>query len=77
MMLRESAAPVLIGVMLGVAAAAAASRAIHSMLFGIAQHDATAVIVALIVLTASALAAAAIPSRRACRVEPMHALRAD
>jgi MacB-like periplasmic core domain/FtsX-like permease family len=77
LVLRESAAPVLLGAIIGVAAAAAATRVIHSMLFGIAHDDVATVIVALLILIASACAAALIPSTRASRVEPMHALRCD
>jgi ABC-type lipoprotein release transport system permease subunit len=47
------------------------------MLFGIAHDDVATVIVALLILIASACAAALIPSTRASRVEPMHALRCD
>jgi predicted permease len=77
LVLRESAAPVLLGAIIGVATAAAATRVIHSMLFGIAHDDVATVIVALLILIASACAAALIPSMRASRVEPTHALRCD
>lgn len=68
--------PVVIGAMIGIAAAAATTHVIQRMLFGIAHDDVATVIVALLILTASAFAAALVPPR-ASRVEAMHALRCD
>ena len=65
----------LIGIGAGVAAALALSRALASLLFGIPARDPLTFGSVAIVLTVVALAASAIPARRAARVDPMIALR--
>jgi predicted permease len=67
----------LMGVTLGVAAAAGATRVLEGMLYGVHPVDPTtfAAIVALVVVIA--LAASYIPARRAARIDPAEALRAD
>jgi predicted permease len=72
---REALAPVLGGVMVGVAGALAVVRFAASMLFGVAPRDPLSFALAGSVLLAVALAAAAIPARRASRVDPAIALR--
>ncbi len=64
-----------IGVALGIAAAAAASRALSQMLFGIAPFDLAtyAAVGALLMLIGSA--ACWMPARRAAKVDPVVALR--
>jgi predicted permease len=66
-----------IGVVLGVAAAAGATRALSSLLFAISPLDPLtyAVVAALLLLAASA--ASYLPARRASRVPPMEALAAE
>ncbi|MEO6569280.1 MAG: FtsX-like permease family protein [Opitutaceae bacterium] len=66
-----------IGIVLGLAGAWSASRLVASMLFGLSPTDpATYALVALL-LIAVALFAALIPARRAAKIEPMTALRAE
>ncbi|MPZ16588.1 MAG: FtsX-like permease family protein [Luteitalea sp.] len=77
MVLRESVVPVVLGVALGLGAAAVATRVIESMLFGVTPHDAPTLLAAALILTGSALLAAWLPSRRAARVDPMSALRCE
>lgn len=77
LVLRESAAPVVIGALVGLAGAMGAARLVQSMLFGVAQHDAPTLAVALVVVVGWALVAAWLPSMRASRVEPMRALRQE
>ena len=48
-----------------------------SMLFGVAPHDAMALIGAAAVLALTALAAGYVPAARAARVDPLVALRND
>ena len=77
MVLRESLVPVLAGIVIGLAAALATTRVIESMLFGVTARDAVTAVAASAFLAASAGIAGWIPSRRAARVDPMAALRAD
>jgi putative ABC transport system permease protein len=68
---------VLLGVLLGVAAAAALTRVLESLLFGVpAVHLPTYALTAGSML-AVALLASYLPARRASAVDPMRALRAD
>ena len=69
--------PVIAGAAVGLAAAIPASRAIRSLLFGVAPFDVTSFALAPIVLVAVALAACLLPARRATRVDPLIALRVD
>ncbi|HEY2851345.1 MAG TPA: ABC transporter permease [Gemmatimonadaceae bacterium] len=66
-----------VGVVLGVAGAALATRAMRGLLYGVAPTDTpTFVLVATVLLGACALAAL-IPARRATRIDPVDALRRD
>jgi len=75
MVLRQVGRMVLIGGVVGIAAAVALGRAARSLLFGLEGHDPAVVAVAAVVLAAVALGAGYLPARRASRVEPMQALR--
>jgi len=75
MIVREALVPVFFGVAIGIAGALAAARVIASLLFGVAPRDPLSFVLAVSGMLAVALAAAAIPARRASRVEPAIALR--
>jgi ABC-type antimicrobial peptide transport system permease subunit len=75
MIVRESLVPVLIGMATGLAAALALTRLIAGLLFGVAPRDPASILVAVTAMLAVSLLAAAIPARRASRVEPGMALR--
>jgi putative ABC transport system permease protein len=60
---------------IGVAAAIAFSRVISGLLFGTSALDLASILGALLLLTTVGLLACYIPARRACRVDPMVALR--
>jgi ABC-type antimicrobial peptide transport system permease subunit len=75
MIVREALVPVLFGIAIGTAGALAAARVISSLLFGVAPRDPLSFVLAVCGMLAVALAAAAIPARRASRVEPAIALR--
>ena len=75
MIVRESLVPVLIGMLIGLAAALALARLIASLLYGVAPGDPGSIVLAVGAMLAVALLAAAVPARRAGRVEPMTALR--
>ena len=66
-----------LGVVLGLAAAWAASRLVTSLLFGLSPTDPITYGVVALLLIAVALIAALLPARRAAKVHPMVALRAE
>jgi putative ABC transport system permease protein len=74
---RDGMVPVIAGATLGIAAAIPATRAIRSLLFGVAPLDAVSFAIAPAVLVSVALAACLLPARRATRVDPLVALRED
>jgi predicted permease len=65
------------GVVLGVAGALVAGRAIASLLYGVKPHDPLVLSLVIVVLGAVAAVASYLPARRAARVDPMVALRTD
>ena len=75
MIVRESLVPVLIGMAIGLAAAVALTRLVAGLLFGVAPRDPASMLFAVAAMLTVALLAAAIPARRASRVEPGIALR--
>jgi predicted permease len=77
MMLGRILVPVLVGVALGLSGAAALSRLIESLLFGVTALDAKTYALAALVLLATAAVAAYLPARRVGRVDAMGALRAE
>jgi len=64
-----------IGILLGLPAAWAASRAVQSMLFGLKPADPATIGGAIVLLGAAALVAAYVPAWRASRIDPLTALR--
>jgi predicted permease len=75
MVLRESIGIVAIGLILGLVAAFAGTRAIANMIVGISATDPATFISTLLLLSLVALAACWIPAHRATRVSPLTALR--
>src|SRR6185437_5431449 len=77
MVLRQGMTLAAVGVIVGVAGAAALTRLATTLLFGVKPADpATFVAVSAFMLTVAA-AASLIPARRATRVDPLVALRTD
>jgi len=77
MVLRESAVLLVVGVLIGTALAVFASRWAASLLFELKPWDPVSIAVAVALLGTVSLFAAWIPARRASRVAPTVALRAD
>jgi len=74
LVMSESMTLVLLGIVVGLAAALAAGRLVTALLFGLAATDALSLVSAtLVMLTVSSLAAY-LPARRAARVDPLVAL---
>ena len=65
------------GLVAGLTVAAALSRYLESLLFGVGRHDAVTFAAVAALLTVVALTASAVPALRAARVDPMLALRAE
>jgi putative ABC transport system permease protein len=65
------------GVALGLVAALAATRAMSSLLFGVGAADAATFVAVAGLLLAVALAACALPARRAIGMQPAMVLRDD
>jgi predicted permease len=65
------------GVVVGLVAASLLTRVLRSMLFGVAPLDGLTFVVGGVVVLVIAAAATLIPARRAARVDPLAALRAE
>jgi putative ABC transport system permease protein len=66
-----------LGVALGLLGALAVSRFLQTQLFGITAHDPRTFITVAILLFGAAIAGCLVPARRATRIDPMTALRAE
>jgi len=77
LLLGESLTRVAVGVGLGLVVAFAATRAIATMLFGVAPTDAATFVGTALLLASVALLATWIPARRATQVDPMVTLRTE
>ncbi len=77
MILRQSIALAGIGLALGIPAALYSTRVVESMLFGLTARDPFAIGAAGVIMACVAVLAAYVPARRASRVNPIVALRAE
>jgi hypothetical protein len=77
MILRQSLTLALAGIAIGGVIAAGVAIAIRSILFGLPPLDPIAFAASTLVMFAVALMASVVPARRASRVDPMIALRAN
>jgi ABC-type antimicrobial peptide transport system permease subunit len=75
MVVRGAIAPVAFGLLVAIPALLAGGRAIASQLYGVKGYDPGILLMAIAVLAISAILAAAVPARRAAKVDPMVALR--
>jgi putative ABC transport system permease protein len=77
MVLREGVALAIAALVVGVVAASTLSRFLVDLLFGVTANDLPTYLVVGLVLAVVAVLAAYVPARRATRVDPMEALRAE
>jgi predicted permease len=77
MVVRSTVALVAVGAVLGTVLAFLAGRLIRGLLFGVAPADPLALSSAVLLLIVVTAAAGYLPARRATRIEPAAALRAD
>lgn len=75
--LRQAGRLLLTGVVLGLLCAFFLGRFVRSFLYGVSQHDGLTLLIVAALLLLVGLAAAYIPARRASRIEPTEALRAE
>jgi predicted permease len=66
-----------LGIGIGVLAALASMRVLHSLLFGVSPTDPVLLVLASLLLLAVAAAAGWLPARRAASIDPADALRAE
>lgn len=77
LVLRRGMGPVLIGLGIGLGIALVSSHLVADLLYGVAPTDELTFSVVAAVLFIAGLAAAYVPARRAARVDPISAIRAD
>jgi ABC-type antimicrobial peptide transport system permease subunit len=75
LMMRESLVPVAAGIVAGATLSMVASRWMSTMLYGVSAYDPVTLFGAAVLFLLVAVAAAALPSRTAARVNPVLALR--
>jgi putative ABC transport system permease protein len=76
-MVRDAAWPAFVGLFAGIAAAMYATRIVAGFLFETTPHDPATFAAVAVLVSAAALVAAWLPARRAARVDPVIALRAE
>ena len=77
MVLRQGVLLALLGVLVGLAGAFAATRALSNLLFGVSTRDPLTFVVGPLVLAIVAVAASYLPARRATKADPLVALRSS
>jgi putative ABC transport system permease protein len=77
LVLRDGMVQVFAGMLLGTAAALAASKLMASLLFQVQAADPGTYVTAAVLLALVALVASYLPARRAMQVDPMAALREE
>jgi len=77
LVLREGVRTTVVGVLIGLLAAAGVGKLVSGLLYRVSPFDPAALSVAAIVLSGAAMLASYIPARRATRVLPTEALRAE
>jgi ABC-type antimicrobial peptide transport system permease subunit len=77
MVLRQGVWLAFAGVIVGLAGAFVATRALSNLLFGVSAHDPFTFLAGPLVLAIVAVAASYLPARRATKADPLDALRSN
>jgi ABC-type antimicrobial peptide transport system permease subunit len=77
MVLKGAFLQVVVGLAIGIPLTILGGRAMASQLFGVKPYDPLILLTTIVVLSAAAFVASAIPARKAANVEPMQALRTE
>jgi ABC-type antimicrobial peptide transport system permease subunit len=77
LVLRDTLTLVVIGVLIGIPVALGGARLLASQLYQVAPNDPLAMSLGLVTLSSAALVAGYLPARRAARIDPLIALRAE
>jgi putative ABC transport system permease protein len=77
MLIRQGMVPVVIGLAAGLVGALMTSRLLAGMLFGVTALDAATYVAAIAALAVAAFGATLLAARRATRIDPVRALRAE
>jgi ABC-type antimicrobial peptide transport system permease subunit len=77
LVLREGAVLVVSGLVAGAALSLAGAQFLSGLLFGVSARDPLVFVAVSVLVSVAALAACLIPGRRALRIDPLLALRAE
>ena len=77
LVLRQAGLMLLVGIAAGATVALSSARLLSGYLYGVSAHDGWTLAAAATVLFVSGMVAAWLPARRAARINPMQALRAE
>ena len=77
MVVGQGAKVVIFGVAIGIAVALATTKALGTLLFGVAPLDITTFVAMSVSMIAVGMLASYVPARRASRVDPIESLRGD
>jgi putative ABC transport system permease protein len=77
LVLRDGALLIVMGLMVGAALSFAGARFISGLLFGVSARDPMVFVAVSALVAIAALAACLVPGRRALKVDPLLALRAE
>jgi ABC-type antimicrobial peptide transport system permease subunit len=77
LIVRDGLRLAIVGLVVGIATAMAATRALQSLLYAVQSGDLLTFVAITLLVGAIGLAASYLPARRAVRIDPVEALRAE